>query len=705
MQTLTIATPFPSHLLARLGKADKIGNLVGQFDFTGEQAKPSWNGAWLLIRRILQMNNSRAQREDCRASPCPTLAKFRLLLPRNVRSSLKKSRSPKKRVSPLPNFRLPALALCSSSPLDVTVRDRLLLECEGDIRKLQALTRGYIARQKTSLLNNRLALTTVSVLRLQSRARGALARKSIAADQNKKAGMFKWTIAIQAAARRTIVEKRYRALQAFMHTRAGHVVKLQAQCRGSLVRKRHKRHRNVMQSAGITIALIQAQIRGTIARQRKRELVKQTRSPPMSLAVTSFQALARGRIVRTRAADFGTSLRTTYLSGYIGLQATARGALVRSKLRRQVKQLDDSTAIMVAIQTTARGWLARKDKKIIQQIFEPISPGIISLQAVARAKLARRNHADMQKSLNKVEVSSAVGGLQAMLRSRLAKRNNVEQKKQLDFVAPDVIGFQALARGILARRDYNDWLGYLRDGETQAGITFLQRLLRGNIRRRQFLARWYDLQNNMDNIIKVQAIWRGRREREKFRKVISGTGVDVAAVQHFMHLLDDSENDFNEERQIETLRKQVVSIIRENQLLEGQVAESDTRIALLLQNRLSFEDLVRVKRITGSNISSAHKEESFQVAHMDPFSHAAQLDKTTRHKLELYQHLFFLLQTDPKYLARLMRLESETEVGSTERKRMLQGVILALYGYGSGRREEFLLMKVLQVRIDPSRTS
>lgn len=25
-----------SHLLARLGKANRIGNLVGQFDFTGE---------------------------------------------------------------------------------------------------------------------------------------------------------------------------------------------------------------------------------------------------------------------------------------------------------------------------------------------------------------------------------------------------------------------------------------------------------------------------------------------------------------------------------------------------------------------------------------------------------------------------------------------------------------------------------------------
>lgn len=604
----------------------------------------------------------------------------------------------------MPNFGGAGNALAKEADLLVEeepeseeeMRDRLLLECEGDIRKLQAILRGHLARQRLSLLTSRLALTTVSVQKLQSRARGALVRQRLTAEKKARAGSTKWIIALQAAARQKLAQDRRKRLQSRLA--AIRVVGLQAQCRGALARKQARRQKNYMQAASVTVVAIQAQIRGVLARRRKAEFARQVRSATSRNAVAQLQARARGGLVRNQTAALVRELHQEHVASFTGFQAAVRGALVRAKLRRQVRQLDDSATIVVAIQAAARSYLARQDKIAIQAVFHPVEPAIIGLQALARARLAMRSHAQVQKALNKVEVSSAVGGLQAMLRSRLAKRSNVEQKKQLEFVAPDVIGFQSLARGVLARRDYNDWLQYLRDEETQLGITFLQRLLRGRVRRNQFKARWYDLHANVHNIIKCQAMWRGRRERLRFGRLISGSGVDVPTLQHFMHLLDDSENDFNEENQIESLRKQVVQIIRDNQLLEGQVAESDTKIALLLQNRLSFEDLVKVKGITG-HVSSASEEESFQVAHQDPFSHAAQLDKTMRRRLELYQHLFFLLQTDPKYLARLMRLESERDAGMTERKKMLQGVILASYGYGSGRREEFLLMKVLQLAV------
>jgi Ras GTPase-activating-like protein IQGAP2/3 len=67
--------------------------------------------------------------------------------------------------------------------------------------------------------------------------------------------------------------------------------------------------------------------------------------------------------------------------------------------------------------------------------------------------------------------------------------------------------------------------------------------------------------------------------------------------------------------------------------------------------------------------------------------------------LELYQHLFFLLQTQPKYLARLIRLQTANQVDEQGR-RLLQGVVLALYSYGQSRREEYLLLKLLQVSED-----
>jgi Ras GTPase-activating-like protein IQGAP2/3 len=165
-----------------------------------------------------------------------------------------------------------------------------------------------------------------------------------------------------------------------------------------------------------------------------------------------------------------------------------------------------------------------------------------------------------------------------------------------------------------------------------------------------------------------------------------------------MHLLDDSETDFTEEIQVERLRKQVVDHIRANQALEGQVHELDTKIALILQNKLSFEELVRFKGLAGATPAAARDSESFSFAQTDPFSHGAQLDKGTRKRLELYQHMFFLLQTEPRYLAKLFRLLSTTPLDLQQAKKM-EDVILALYGYGQGRREDFLMHKLLQMAV------
>jgi hypothetical protein len=221
--------------------------------------------------------------------------------------------------------------------------------------------------------------------------------------------------------------------------------------------------------------------------------------------------------------------------------------------------------------------------------------------------------------------------------------------------------------------------------------------LRGQMARRRLWGRLDHIYSNMPSIIRVQAIWRGRQQREKYRKIISGQDIDIAAIQNYMHLLDDSENDFNEQVQIERMRKQVVERIRNNQLLESQVTELDNKIALILQNKLSFEDLVRVKGRINTASEMKEEQQTFNLGRSDPFSRDAHLDKSLWHRRELYQRMFFILQTEPKYLARLLRLQTASEASEQDR-RLLQSVVLALFSYGQGRREEYLLLKMLQVR-------
>ncbi|KAJ9111091.1 hypothetical protein QFC19_001289 [Naganishia cerealis] len=605
-----------SHLLARLGKADKIGNLVGQFDFSDEQLAEAQKGLQGVA---------------------------------------------------MPNFSSVGTALAK--------------ECNIEPEEEQETEE-----------------EEPSILRFQSRARGALTRRKLCDELEERSSLDGIAGLLQAAARGVLVRRLWRQKVEAVHQASSPMISLQACARASLAQGRMRQTRQTHLQASPFVIKLQTHARGCLQRRKQREQATHLQTFSVQQSLTLVQATARGRLARQRHASKTQAIRSVEATGtYSALQDQIRGVLLRKKLRTQVQTLDQAANTVIAIQAQARGVLVRKRQDTVRQELCGTNSAVLSLQALARARLAKQSYKDMQKVFRKVEVTSSIGGFQALLRSRLAKKSTTEQKKRLDFVAPDVVGFQALSRGVLARREYHDWLGYLKEDDTQAGITFLQQLLRGQLARRRLWGRLDYIYSNMNSIVKVQALWRGRKQREKYRKIVSGQHVDIAAIQNYMHLLDDSENDFNEQVQIERMRKQVVDRIRTNQLLESQVLDLDNKIALILQNRLSFEDLVRVKGRLNTASEARIEEQTFNIARSDPFSHDAHLDKTLWHRRELYQRMFFILQTEPKYLARLLRLQTASDASEQDR-RLLQSVILALYSYGQGRREEYLLLKMLQVR-------
>ena len=76
------------------------------------------------------------------------------------------------------------------------------------------------------------------------------------------------------------------------------------------------------------------------------------------------------------------------------------------------------------------------------------------------------------------------------------------------------------------------------------------------------------------------------------------------------------------------------------------------------------------------------------------------LKKESRQRLDAYQHLFHMLQTRPEYLARLVFAMPQVRTN-----KFLESVILTLFNFGSNRREEYLLLKLFQVRKDSSLSS
>lgn len=574
----------------------------------------------------------------------------------------------------------------------------MLLECEPSIVQMQALIRGFVFRQQVSRTQSVLHLAAPSVLRLQSRARGALTRRKLMSELDERQDIEGIAVQLQAHARGILARRRWTDRAQIGQQSSEFAVHLQACARSILTQRRALRAQHALTQATPFVIRLQAQARGLLQRRARKQQDVRVRDASVQYAVTALQARCRGVFARRRLAKKVDSINAMASTGiYTALQDQIRGVLLRKTLRKQVQSMDQSADMIAAIQAQARGVLIRRKQRASAAVMQQVTPAVVSLQTLARAKLARQNQKELHKVLSTVEVSSNVVGMQAFLRAKLAKQGNKQVKKSLDFVMPDILGFQALARGVLARREYHDWLDYLYDNRTQAGITFLQQLLRGQMARRRLWGRLDHIYSNMPSIIKVQAIWRGRQQREKYRKIISGQGIDIAAIQNYMHLLDDSENDFNEQVQIERMRKQVVERIRNNQLLESQVTELDNKIALILQNKLSFEDLVRVKGRINTAAEMKEEPQTFNMGRSDPFSRDAHLDKSLWHRRELYQRMFFILQTEPKYLARLLRLQTASEASEQDR-RLLQSVILALFSYGQGRREEYLLLKMLQVR-------
>lgn len=87
---------------------------------------------------------------------------------------------------------------------------------------------------------------------------------------------------------------------------------------------------------------------------------------------------------------------------------------------------------------------------------------------------------------------------------------------------------------------------------------------------------------------------------------------------------------------------------------------------------------------TGGNRRSAIIPKGFKV-----------MSKESHDRMEAYQHLFYLLQTNPTYLAKLI-----FEMPQDKTTKFMESVIYSLFNYGSNVREEYLLAKLFKTALE-----
>lgn len=158
-------------------------------------------------------------------------------------------------------------------------------------------------------------------------------------------------------------------------------------------------------------------------------------------------------------------------------------------------------------------------------------------------------------------------------------------------------------------------------------------------------------------------------------------------VRKFLHLLESDHIDFQEELDLQKLKAQVVTDIRSLSQLEKDLNTMDIKIGLLVRNRITLQDVVmhntKLKREKAESLTAANTTSGLKG-----------LSRDKRKQLEGYQHLFYLLQTNPNYLARLI-----FKMPQTKTNKFLESVILTLYNYASNNREEYLLLKLFETAL------
>uniref|UniRef100_A0AAR2JA45 IQ motif containing GTPase activating protein 2 n=1 Tax=Pygocentrus nattereri TaxID=42514 RepID=A0AAR2JA45_PYGNA len=259
---------------------------------------------------------------------------------------------------------------------------------------------------------------------------------------------------------------------------------------------------------------------------------------------------------------------------------------------------------------------------------------------------------------------------------------------------PLIVQLQACIRGYLVRRAYSDRLAYLKQQEPR--VIKLQASWKGYKQRKAYKDRLQTLQTpsfkllflfQEKEIIKIQAFLKANKARVDYRTLTGAQDPPLCVVRKFAHLLEQSGLDLQEEQEMTRLREEVVTKIRANQQMEKDLNLMDIKIGLLVKNRITLQDVVSLSKKMKTKKNKMSKEDLA----MGDKQGIKGLSKEKRKRLEAYQHLFYLLQTNPSYLAKLI-----FQMPQNKSTKFMDTVIFTLYNYASNQREEYLLLKLFE---------
>ncbi|XP_070691114.1 ras GTPase-activating-like protein IQGAP3 isoform X2 [Pempheris klunzingeri] len=271
--------------------------------------------------------------------------------------------------------------------------------------------------------------------------------------------------------------------------------------------------------------------------------------------------------------------------------------------------------------------------------------------------------------------------LQAVAQGFLIRQKLEARRRYVISQTPAVIIIQSHWRRFVQQRAYRQRLQFLY--MNWRAVVKIQSLVRTWAARKKYQARLSFFRHHVGAVIKIQAFFRASRARDEYRMLVHSETPPLSVVRKFAHLLDLDDGDIKEEAELLRQREEVVRTIRFNRQLEADLDLMDLKIGLLVRNRATLQEVVsHCKKLTKKN-----KEQLSDMMDVERSKGLKALSRDRRDRLEAYQHLFYLLQTQPLYLAQLIFLMPQSRSTS-----FMEMLVFSLFNYGSDRREAYLLL-------------
>ena len=221
--------------------------------------------------------------------------------------------------------------------------------------------------------------------------------------------------------------------------------------------------------------------------------------------------------------------------------------------------------------------------------------------------------------------------------------------------------------------------------QNEDSIIRIQSYLRMILGRRKYLSTQAHYGAHIPDIVKVQSVVRCRLAMKSYQLIMTASEPPVSSVRKYLLLLEQSDRDVQEELELTALKTELVTKIRYNKQLEEDLDSWDTKIGLLVRNRLNVMEVVHSTSKLERRRLAARTQSSKGLQHFT---------KENKQMLSGYEHLFYLLQTNSDYFAKLI-----FEMPSGKTTAFMQDVILTVFNYASTNREHFLLLQLFRTAL------